>query len=105
MVAVSHPTHSSRFKVGWILLLALTVLMVLNHVVLIFVMTEPVLFLGWSAFNLYALTVLWFPFRATQKWAWYATWIMIAGFSVIIFFDAEIGWLYLSTAVLMALGM
>jgi hypothetical protein len=105
MTAASISTYGNRFKVGWILLLALTALMTLNHVVLIFALDEQALFIGWSAFNLYALAMLWIPFRAGQKWAWYISWIMIAAFAVVILLDSEIGWMYLGTAAVMGSGM
>ena len=48
-------------------------------VVLMFVLDNPVLFMGYAAFNLYALLVIAIPFRRQETWAWYATWILPIG--------------------------
>ncbi|MBI4926695.1 MAG: hypothetical protein HY835_02940, partial [Anaerolineae bacterium] len=44
---------NTRFKSGWILLLIITGLMALMHLGLIFWEDDPVLFIGYAAFNLY----------------------------------------------------
>jgi hypothetical protein len=74
--------HNARFKTGWIILLAAAALMTLNHSVLIFALDNPVLFMGYAAFNLYALLVIAIPFRRCETWAWYATWILPIGLAV-----------------------
>jgi len=43
--------------------------MTLNHLSLMFILDDPVLFLGYAAFNLYALLVIAIPFRRCEKWA------------------------------------
>jgi hypothetical protein len=73
----STPTQSKGYKIGWWMLFVLGILMALNHFVLMFVLPgEFVLFAGWTGFNLYALAVLYIPFRKGEKWAWNASWIL-----------------------------
>jgi hypothetical protein len=74
--------HTSRFQIGRIILLVAAALMTLNHVVLMFVLDNPVLFMGYAAFNLYALLIIAIPFQRGEKWAWYATWILPIGLAV-----------------------
>jgi hypothetical protein len=74
--------HTSRFHIGRIILLVAAALMTLNHTVLFFALDNPVLFLGYAAFNLYALIVIAIPFRRYEKWAWYAAWILPIGLAL-----------------------
>lgn len=98
-------TRSTGNKVGWWILFGISALAVLNHVALIFVFPgDEVLFIGWTAFSMYAALVLYFPYRQGEKWAWYSTWILVLSFAVMIIFDAEIGLFYLVAAGLMAYG-
>ena len=60
MSAAVNISHNARFKAGRIILLVAAALMTLNHAVLVFALDDPVLFMGYAAFNLYALHV----------WAW-----------------------------------
>src|SRR4051812_4688324 len=82
MVATVNVGHTSRFKTGWIILLVAAALMTLNHSVLIFALDNPVLFMGYAAFNLYALVVIAIPFHRCEMWAWYATWILPSGLAI-----------------------
>ncbi len=101
----SNIVQSTRFKVGWLLLLILSALMTLNHLVLIFFAPkEADLFVGWATFNLYATLVLWIPFRRGEKWAWLTSWILVIGLASAILFDASIGVWYLGVAIVMAVG-
>jgi len=105
MVTSARLAQGASFKTGWILLLVVSVLMTLNHLVLIFALNQPILFLGWTAFNLYAVLVLWFPFRQGQRWAWGASWMLVVAFASIIFFDRQVGPLYLGAAALIVVGL
>lgn len=105
MVATHRLVQGNLFKAGGILLLVVAVLMALNHLVLIFALNQPVLFIGWTAFNLYALLVLWFPFRQGERWAWGATWILVIALASTIFFDRQIGGFYLGAAAIAAVGL
>lgn len=97
--------RSSTQKVGWGLLLVLSALALLNHAALIFVIPgEEVLFIGWTAFNLYSTLVLYFPYRRGERWAWFSTWILVVAFASTALFDAEIGIFYLVAAGLVAVG-
>jgi hypothetical protein len=76
-------THQNiRSKTGWTILLLAAGLMTLNHAGLLFVLDDPVLFMGYAAFNLYALLVIVIPFRLRERWAWYATWLLPLGLAV-----------------------
>jgi hypothetical protein len=82
MAATVNVGHTSRFQIGRIILLVAAALMTLNHLSLMFILDDPVLFLGYAAFNLYALLVIAIPFRRCEKWAWYATWILPIGLAL-----------------------
>jgi hypothetical protein len=98
--------QSTRFKVGWIMLLIISILMALQHLVLIFaIMDEAVLFIGWTAFNLYSSIALYIPFRRGERWAWLTTWIMVLAFAPMILFDPQIAVIYVTAAVLIAVGL
>ena len=100
------PAVNTTFKIGWIGLLVITALATANHIILpIVLMDEAVLFIGWAAYNLYALLVLAIPFRRGERWAWYTSWLLVIGFASLIFFDTEIGPYYIGAAVLMAVGL
>lgn len=97
--------QSRSFTAGWVLLLVSAALMTLNHLVLIFALDEPILFQGWTAFNLYALTVIAIPFRRLEKWAWYATWILPIGLAAAAFLTPNIAFYYYSVAAAGVLGL
>jgi hypothetical protein len=99
------PAQSRVFNTGWIVLLLSAALMTLNHLVLTFVRSETALFLGWTAFNLYALLVVAVPFRRLEKWAWYATWILPVGLAAGAFTDPHIAIYYYSVAAGCVLGL
>ncbi len=82
MSAMVNVGQNVRFRIGWIILLVGVGLMTVNHSVLMLVLDEPLLFVGYAAFNLHALLVIAIPFRLHEKWAWYATWILPIGLAV-----------------------
>ena len=82
MSTTANVSHNARFKAGRIILLVAAALLTLNHVALMFVLDNRILFMGYAAFNLYALVVITIPFRRCEKWAWYATWILPIGLVV-----------------------
>jgi hypothetical protein len=94
MSALVSNRQNSRFKTGWVLLLIATALMALNHSVLIFALDEPTLFIGYTAFNFYALTVLLIPFRRFERWAWYCMWILPLGLVAPAFLNPDIAIIY-----------
>jgi len=75
-------SHNARFKTGRIILLIAAGLMTLNHAALMLVLDEPVLFMGYAAFNLYALVVIAIPFGRCEKWAWFLTWTLPIGLAI-----------------------
>ncbi len=105
MVTESTVAQDSRFKIGWALLLIINGLMALNHFMLIFVLDEPTLFMGFTLFNLYALLVLLMPFRQGEKWAWYTTWLLPIGLALPAAGDADIAPYYFGSAAVCALGL
>jgi len=105
MSATAAPAQNTRFKVGWIILVILAALMTLNHIVLIFALDDPVLFIGYTAFNLYALIVILIPFRRAEKWAWLATWILPIGLALPASTDPDLAIFYYSVAGLCVVGL
>ena len=97
--------HTSRFQIGRIILLVAAGLMTLNHSVLIFALDDPVLFMGYAAFNLYALIVIAIPFRRHEKWAWYATWILPIGLAIPASTDPKLAPFYSLVAAACVLGL
>lgn len=105
MSAFARIGQNTRFKSGWILLMVVAVLMTLNHFMLIFVEDEVVLFVGYTAFTLYALIVVTIPFRQLEKWAWYTTWILPLGLAIPAITIPELAIFYYSMAALCVLGL
>jgi len=96
---------TTGFKTGWWILISLSALSVMMHAGLLFALPdEELLFLGWVVFSLYSVAVLLFPYRRGEKWAWFATWLIVLAFAVVILFDSEFGVMYLAMAGMMALG-
>ena len=93
------------FRAGWIVLIASAALMTLNHFVLIFYLDDPVLFLGWTAFTLYALLVVVIPLRRLERWAWYATWILPIGLAAGGFSAPDIAMFYFAVAAACVVGL
>jgi hypothetical protein len=93
------------FKAGWVILLVSAALMTLNHFSLMFFLNEPTLFLGWTAFNLYALLVIAIPLRRLEKWAWYATWLLPVGLAAGGFTAPDIAVFYYAVAAACVLGL
>jgi len=67
-------------------------------------MDQDPLLIGWVAFPLYAAVVLYLPFRRGEKWAWYASWILVLGFAGVIF-NPTYGVYYFGVAMVMALAL
>jgi hypothetical protein len=97
--------QSWLFKTGWVILLASAALMTLNHLALMFILHNTILYMGWCAFNLYALLVIVFPFRHQERWAWYATWILPIGLAAGGATDPGISIYYFSVAAACVLGL
>ena len=97
--------QSPIFKSGWIILLLSAALMTLNHFVLMFVLDDPALFIGWAAFNFYALLVIAIPFRRLEIWAWYASWVLPIGLAAGAFTAPDIALFYYAVAAAGALGL
>src|SRR5262245_29823041 len=105
--AIVSSRQIGRFKTGWVLLLIATGLMALNHFVLIFALDEPTLFIGYTAFNFYALAVLLIPFRRYERWAWYCSWILPVGLAAPAYIDPDpvITMIYYTVAAVCVLGL
>lgn len=98
---------SKRQTIGWILVCVTAGLMALNHTILIFGQSQPLLFLGYAAFNLYALAVAAIPLRRQETWAWFASWMLPIGLAIAaaVARDPAILGFYLVTAAIAALGL
>ncbi len=107
MAATVNVGHTSRFHIGRIILLVAAGLMTLNHLSLMFIIGDPVLFMGYAIFNLYALVVIAIPFRRCETWAWYATWILPIGLaaSAALAGDPNITPIYYGVAAACVLGL
>lgn len=105
MMRESNHQPDPLFRVGWIVLLVAAGLMTLNHLVLIFVLDQPVLFAGYTVFNLYALTVLALPFRRREGWAWSTTWLLPLGLAIPAVLDAQITAFYLAVSAVCVFGL
>lgn len=97
--------ENRRFKIGWGILVILTALMTMNHFALIFFMDDPVLFIGYTAFNLYGLITILIPFRKGELWAWFTTWILPVGLALPALSDANIAAFYIGFSVVCVLGL
>ena len=89
MSTQTEATRSMTFKLGWIVLLSFSVLATLNHLMLPAYGDPVVLSIGWTGYSLYAILVLAIPFRRGERWAWYATWILVIGFAAPILISQE----------------
>jgi hypothetical protein len=98
-------TRSKSIEVSWIILLVLSALATLNHMMLYAYGDGAGLAIGWTGYTLYSTAVLAIPFRRGEQWAWYTTWILVAGFAApILFIPGEgMGVIYLIIAGVMAL--
>jgi hypothetical protein len=77
----------------------------LNHFSLIFFLDEPVLFIGYTAFNLYALIVILIPFHRTEKWAWLTTWILPVALALPASAGPGLAIYYFGVSALLVLGL
>jgi hypothetical protein len=94
---------STTFTVARLTLLGMAALATLSHLGLAFVMpNEATLFIGWAAFTAYATAVFLVPFRRGERWAWYASWLIVIVFASLILFDSQVGGWYLAGAGVMA---
>jgi len=95
-----------RFKADWLLMLGLSGLMAASYVLLIFIQKdETTLFMGYTAFSLYAFLVLLIPFRQGKKWAWLATWILPVVLALTAYFVPDFGPYYYASAAACALAL
>ena len=96
-------------KAGWIVLIVLNTGMLLNHLVATFVVAtsadEGRMFIAYAVVNAFALLVLFFAYRARQRWAWASIWLVVLATAVTIAYGADtIGLIYLAVAGVMALA-
>ncbi len=100
-------TRSAPFEIGWFTLLVISVLATLNHIMLPAYGDDVGLAIGWTGYSLYATVVFAIPFRRGERWAWYASWILVIGFAApILFIRGEgIAVIYLIAASVMAFSL
>jgi len=98
------------FRIGWWVLVVSTGLFALNHLAgtAAFATSddERMMFLVFAALQLLALIVLLVPYRARERWAWWAIWIPIAAMLVtpLVFGIDTIGLMYVISGVVMAVA-
>lgn len=98
--------QSTTTKVGWGLLLFVTLGNVAGHTALAFFETGPdTAFIAWASFNFMAAVILFNPYRRVERWAWYAISLMVIPY-VLVSFTAppEIGPIYLVETALIVAG-
>ncbi len=99
-------TDSATFNIGWIVLLVISVLATLNHIMLPAYGDDVALAIGWTGFSLYAIVVLAIPFHRGERWAWYASWILVIGFAApILTYRESVAVAYLIAAGVMVLSL
>lgn len=96
-------------KIGWIVLVVISGLLLLNHVVGVFVVAtsadEARMFIGYAIINAFALLILFFAYRKHERWAWWSLWLAVLSIGVTVAYGADaIGWTYLGIAGVMALA-
>jgi hypothetical protein len=96
-------------KAGWIVLIVLNTGMLLNHLVAIFLVAtsadEGRMFIAYAVVNALALLVLFFAYRAKQRWAWASIWLVVLATAVTIACGIDtIGVIYVAVAGVMALA-
>lgn len=100
---------STLGSIGWVVLLAISVVGVLNHVLAVFTFAtvgeEQQMFALFAGINAYAIAVLASPYRRHQRWAWIITWLEVAAFaSVLPLLGGVVGLGYLVVAAVAALA-
>lgn len=102
MVELNLQQMSRSFKIGWGILMFLSVGNVLGHIGLLIFEPEPgSIFVAWASLNLLAATILSIPYRRQERWAWYAIWLLILPYTLIIFFNSDVGLIYMGEALVM----
>ena len=101
--------RSGLAKAGWIVLIVLNAGMLLNHLVAIFFVAtsadEGRMFIAYAVVNALALLVLFFAYRAGERWAWASIWLVVLATGVTIAYGIDtIGVIYVSVAGVMALA-
>jgi hypothetical protein len=96
--------ESSVSKIGWGILLFVTISNVVGHIGLLLFDNLDTIFVAWATMNVLAAMILFTPYRRGERWAWYAIWVLIIPFATIIFFNAQIGPIYLGEAALLVVG-
>ena len=101
---VAKINEASVSKIGWIILLFVTISNVLGHIGLLFFDNMDTIFVAWATMNALAATILFIPYKRGERWAWNVIWVLIIPYALIIFFNAEIGPIYLGEAALLVVG-
>ena len=102
-------TRSALATGAWGLLLALSILGVLNHVLGVATFAsngdERMLFTLFAALDFYAAVVLLTAYRRRERWAWALTWVHTAAYALaFVFIGPGIGSIYLIIAGVSALA-
>jgi hypothetical protein len=106
----SGPTWTSTTaRIGWVVLLAISLLGGLNHLLGVFAFAgsedEQLAFTAFAVVNAYATAVLLHPYRRGLTWAWLVTWLEVAAFAVVLpLTGGGLGLGYLGVAAIAALA-
>jgi len=99
------PTLSTTYRLGWWVLLGISVLSVLSYVVLIFVAPNSVdSLIAWATFSFYAVFVVLIPYRRGERWAWYLTWVLVVPPVVLSLNDRDAAPYFLASVGLTVIG-
>jgi len=97
--------RSLAFKIGWGILLFVSISNVLGHIGLSIFESQPsTVFVAWAGLNFLAAGILLIPYRRGEKWAWFIVWALVIPYALVILFNRVVGPTYLGEAALMALG-
>ena len=97
--------RSLGFKIGWGVLLFVSIGNVLGHIGLSIFETQPgTVFVAWAGMNFLAAGILLIPYRRRERWAWFLVWALVIPYVSVILFNQDVGPIYLGEAALIALG-
>jgi hypothetical protein len=96
--------ESPASKIGWIILLFVTISNVVGHIGLLLFDNWDSIFVAWATMNLLAAAILFIPYRRGERWAWNVMWVLVIPYAMIILFNPQLGPIYLGEAALLIVG-
>lgn len=107
LVAGNLRKQSVGYQAGWWFLMLMAAISFVGHLLAPFAFApanEAIMFWALAAMSLYAMAVLLVPYRRAERWAWWVTWVHVAIYAVVIVGAPQVGPIYLTLAVLMAVA-